>query len=213
MYVINLEILQNLCVVRDDEKRIVVVFVAADALRHDLYGVHVETGIRFVQHCKLRLHNEHLEDFRFFLFTAGEADIQIALRIGLIHVQRLHDALQLLLKSKELERRPARDGAFAHTEKVLQRDARNLLGRLEREEDAASCASVGCKSCDVLFFKENGAGGDLIFRVSHDDIVKRRFARAVRTHENVGLALSDREIQAGQDFFSVNACVQILHLQ
>ena len=60
-----------------------------------------------------------------------------------------------------------------------------------------------------MALEENLALGDHVLGVAHDDIGERALARAVGTHQRVGLALLHRQVHAPQNLFALDAGVEI----
>ena len=66
---------------------------------------------------------------------------------------------------------------------------------------------------DVLTLERHRAGRDLILRMAHDDVHQRRFARAIRSENDVYFALVYRQTQALEDFLAFDTSVEILDFQ
>ena len=86
---------------------------------------------------------------------------------------------------------------------------------LEGQEEPALRAHVGSGALrDVLALEEDLAAGDLVRRVTHQRVGKRRLARAVRAHDRVNLVQVHREVDALDDLGAVlERDAQILQLQ
>ena len=56
----------------DDKLRIIGALGMVYTIGHDLERINVQAGIGFIQHGHDRLEQGHLQNFRAFLFSAGE---------------------------------------------------------------------------------------------------------------------------------------------
>lgn len=93
---IRFELLQDFAVVSNDHDGIVFVVVLRYRFRYDADGIDVEARVDFIEHGQFRFEHTHLEDFRLFPFTAGEAIVDVAFGIGLVHLQLIHLGVELL---------------------------------------------------------------------------------------------------------------------
>ena len=89
-------------------------------------------------------------------------------------------------------------------QEARQRNAGNFDGRLEAQEHACMAALVGRKRSNVLAVEHDGTSGHVVCGIAHYDMAKGGFAGAVGTHEHVGFALSDAQVDAVQDLLFVD---------
>ena len=212
MHIVHVQALQDLGVVGDDQEGVFLVVIGPDAPGHRAHRVHVQTGIRLVQQGQPGLQHQQLQNLRFFLLTAGEAHIEIALGIARVHVKLLHLLFQLPAEGDDLQgfacHRPQ-----AGAEKTLQGDTRNLLRRLEGEENAFPGSGIGLQRRDVLSLEGNGPAGDGIAGIAHNCRGQGGLARSVGTHEHMDLARSDGQLQMLQNGLFLHGHGQIPDLQ
>ena len=184
----------------------------AHALADGADRVDVEAGVGLVQDGELRLEHQHLQNFGLFLLAAGEADVQITLGIALVHMQKRHGLLELFLKVPQPQTVAGLLLERAADERA-QRHARNLQRILEGEENAFFRPLVNGELRDVLAVKNDRTASYAVGRVAGDGVAERRLAGAVRSHENMGLVLTDGQIHAVQDLLFLDPHVQVTDLQ
>ena len=105
--------------------------------------VDVETGVGLVEHGHVGLHQRHLQHLVALLLAARESLVEVALREAGVHAEALGPVDEL---HADLEHREVVDAlAAGHrlAQEVEDRDAGDLLGVLEAEEQAARRALVG----------------------------------------------------------------------
>ena len=198
---VRLDVLQDTGVVRDHEDAELVGFLGAvHAFGHDAQGVHVEAGIGLVHDGELRLEQFELEHFGALLLAAGEAHIQIAVSIALIHAQRFHLLGQLLTERKHFDGL-AGNGVLGRAQEILQRDAGDLFGGLEREEHAQLCPHIGRLVGHILTLKNDLAAGNGITGVAHQGAHQGGFTGTVVAHQNMGLTGINGQVQTVQKHF------------
>ena len=129
----------------------------------------------------------------------------------MIHLQNIHSLKNLLAERKQpdffsclLLHRTA--------DKIHQGNSRNLQRILEGHENTVFCSLVHGFGKKFLALEHNASSGNLVSRVSHNRISKRRLSRAVRPHKNMGLSLIYCKIQAVQNFLLLHTDCQILYL-
>jgi len=86
--------------------------------------------------------------------------------------------------------------AWAVRKKALQRDAGDLLGRLEGQEHPGAGTHIGSLVGDILPAEEDLAAGDGVARVAHQGAHQGGLAGAVVAHQNMGLAGVHGKVQA-----------------
>lgn len=126
----------------DDEKRAVRPLAEqAHALADGADRVDVETGVGLIEDRELGLEHEHLQNFGLFLLAAGEAHVQVALGIALVHVQKGHGLFELFL---EVPQAQAVAGLLLEraADERAQRYAGDLQRVLEGQENALFARSL-----------------------------------------------------------------------
>ena len=184
--------------------------VEADAVGHGAYRVHIQAGVRFVQDGQARLQHQHLQYLGLLLLTAGEAHVQVAVGVALVHIQQGHGVLQLFL---EVPQPQAAAGLLLQrrADKGAEGDAGHLQRVLERQEDAALGPLVDGQGGDVLAAEQDAPGGDGIGRAAGDGAAQRGLAGAVGAHEDVGLVAADGQLHTVEDLLALHPGVQVLY--
>lgn len=115
--------------------------VEADAVGHGAYRVHIQAGVRLVQNGQAGLQHQHLQYLGLLLLTAGEAHVQVAVGVALVHIQQGHGVLQLFL---EVPQAQAVAGLLLEraADERAQRYAGDLQRVLEGQENALFRALV-----------------------------------------------------------------------
>jgi hypothetical protein len=98
-------------------------------------------------------------------------------------------------------------------EKRQRRDARNLNRVLQRQEHALGGARIGRQRGQIFALIQNAPARDLVTIASRERIRKRRFARAVRSHDGVHFARRNRQRDPFQDLLAVDRYVQVVNFQ
>ena len=106
-------------------------------------GVDVEAGVGLVEHGAVGLHERHLEDLVALLLAAGEALVQVPLGEAGVHAEALHPLEQGHADLEDREVVDALAGRHRLAQEVEDADARDLLGVLEAEEQAAGRPGLG----------------------------------------------------------------------
>ena len=208
-----MERFQNARGVGDDEKRAVRPLAEqAHALADSADRVDVEAGVGLIENRELGLEHEHLQNFGLFLLAAGKAHVQVTLGIALVHMQKRHGLLELFLKVPQPQTVAGLLLERAADERA-QRYAGDLQRILEGEENAFFRPLVDGERGDILTVEQNRACGDAVGRIAGDGVAERRLAGAVRSHENMGLVLTDGQIHAVQDLLFLDPHVQVTDLQ
>src|SRR5262249_7031802 len=101
------------------------------------------------------------------------------------------------------------DGVEGGAQEVHVADAGDLDGILEREEDAVAGALLGIHVEEVLALEEDLAIGDLVEITAGENARKGALAGAVGSHDGVDLAGVDLKVDAAEDFFVLDAGVQV----
>ena len=184
--------------------------VEADAVGHGAYRVHIQAGVRLVQNGQARLQHQHLQYLGLLLLTTGEAHVQVAVGVALVHIQQGHGVLQLFLEVPQAQaaaglllQRRADEGA--------EGDAGDLQRVLEGQKNAASGTLVDGKLGDVLAVEQDAADGDGIGGAAGDGAAKGGLAGAVGAHQDVGLPCADGEVHAAEDLLALDAGVQVFY--
>ena len=102
-----------------------------------------------------------------------------------------------------------RTALSAAAQEVGVADAGDLDGILEGQEHALAGALLGVHVQEVLALEEDFALGDLVGVASGEDAGQRALAGAVGAHDGVDLAGVDLEVDAAEDFFVLDAGVQV----
>ena len=145
---------------RDDDHRALGRAQRVDAGGDDPQRVDVEARVRLVEDREDGLEHRHLEDLVALLLAAREPLVDGAADELLVDL----DELRLLLRQREevhrVELRQAAmlaDGVQRVLQEVDVRDAGNLDGILEREEDALARPDLGRHREEVLALEEHAA--------------------------------------------------------
>ena len=220
VHVVGGDVVEDPLVVRDHERAHLRADELVDALRDDLERVDVEAGVGLVEDRDPRLQHRHLQDLDALLLAAREAVVEVALRELARHLQVLHRREQLgaeLLHGDRVVLAAVRRLALRvdrAAQEARDRDARDRVRVLEREEEALLGALVGPQLGHVLAVEQDLALRDLVGRVAHQRVGERRLARAVRAHDRVLLVRVDRQVDALDDLGAVlERDVQVLDLQ
>ncbi len=80
---------------------------------------------------------------------------------------------------------------------------------LKAEEKAEVGAFVRVEFENIFAVESGGAGGDFVGGMAHEDFAKGAFAGAVFAHNGVDFAGFDGESEAFEDFFVVDAGVEV----
>ena len=91
--------------------------------------------------------------------------------------------------------------------------AGDLLGVLERQENARLATSLRRPIGDVLALVEDLALGHLVARRTEQRLRQRRLAAAVRPHQGVQFASRDHQVDAAEDFGALDRNVQVADLE
>ncbi len=186
---------------RDDEHGAVAALaVGVHAVADGGQSVDVQTGVGFVQDGKLGLQQQELEHLDLLFLAAREAHAQLAVEVGGIHVELCRELLDATAELLALHLQAGAAGD-AGAQKARQRHARNLDRGLEAQEQAGARALVGGEFSDVLAVKDDAAVVDPCkrTRVAHDQVAEGGLAGAVGSHQNVGLAGGDVEVDVVED--------------
>src|SRR5262249_19996653 len=105
------------------------------------------------------------------------------------------------------------DGVDGGAQEVVVSDAGDLDGILEGEEDALAGALLGVHVQQVLALVKDFAHGDGKGVAAGEDTGQGALAGAVGPHDGVDLAGVDREVDAAEDFFVLDAGVQVLDFE
>ena len=204
----DVEGLEDGRVMGDDEERFALFLLELlNALGDDADSVDVEAGVGLVEDGEVRVEDEELKDLRLFLFAAGEADVEVTVCIVFRNGQDVRDLLDLLAEVPQFDAL-ARTHLDRVTHKVGNGDAGDFDGVLERHEQARLGALVRGLREQVEVAVLDGAFGHFIGRVTHDGITEGGFTGTVRAHEDMGLARVDDQIDAVQDLFFADACLE-----
>ena len=165
---------------------------------HHPQGVDVEPGVGLVEDGHLRLQHRHLEDLVALLLAAGEALVEVAVHERRVHLQSLHPLLH-----GHVGLDGAHVGSLAGLEslgqEVADRDAGDLLGVLEGQEQAGLGPHVGGPVGDVLALEADRPGDQGVLGAAQQHVGQRGLARPVGPHQGVDLAGSDRQVDPLED--------------
>ena len=170
-----------------------------NSLGNGAHRVHIEAGVGLIQNSQRGLEQQKLQNLSFLLLSSGKTDVEVALRVGRIHVQRLKCCLHFLPKAPYTNRFAALLGESAPDE-ILQRDAGNFNRVLEREEEALLGPLAHRELQKIFTFPERASAGNCISGIPHQDACQRRLACAVGPHDHVGLAAPDPETYVLKNF-------------
>ena len=186
------------------------------AIGDGLEGVNVEAGVGFVEDAELRFEDGHLEDFIALLFAAGEAFVDAAAEQFFFESEELDLVLDELHEGEGVHFFLAAglaNGVDGAAEEVDVADAGDFDGILESEEDALVGAFIGLHF-EQLFAEElDRAFGDFVIFAASEDAGKGAFSAAVGAHDCVHFAGADGQVDATEDFFLLDAGVQVLDLK
>ena len=88
------------------------------------------------------------------------------------------------------------NGTGCRAQKALQRDAGDLLRRLEGEEHAGARADIGGLVGDILTAEEDLAAGHSVAGIAHQGAHKGGLTGAIMAHQNMGLTGVHRQVQS-----------------
>ena len=129
-----------------------------DPVGDDAQRVDVEAGVGLVEDRDVGFEERHLEDLVALLLATREALVEVALREPLVHAELRGPFEQ---RHAHLEHRQVGD-ALARRHRLAQEvedaHARDLLGVLEAEEQAARGALVGGERRDVVAAEDDRPG-------------------------------------------------------
>ena len=97
-----------------------------------------------------------------------------------------------------------------HAKEIGDRDSWYRYRILESQEEAHARPFVGSQSHDILALEEHLALGNLIRRVTHQDIGQGGFSCTIGSHQGVNLPLRYGEVDALEDLLPLNRGVEIL---
>ena len=134
-----------------------------------------------------------LQDLRLFLLAAGEAHVEITLRIRPLNVKCVHLGIQFLA---ELEKERALAGALLNSAADKGGDGKSghLHRILEGHEHARPGALVRRLVLYILTIENDLSLCDLVSGIPHQGKAKRRLAGAVGAHQHVCLAAADCKV-------------------
>jgi hypothetical protein len=150
------------------------------------------------------------------LLAAREALVDGARRERLGHLHKLQLLLQQGQEVHGVELGLSAMGSYRverSLEEVVVGNTRDLDRVLEGEEDPRTGAFFGLEGAEVLSVEEDLAAGDLVARLSSQNVGERTLARAVRAHDGVDLARPQGEVDALQDRSVTCAGAQIPDLE
>ena len=105
--------------------------------------VDVEAGVGLVEHRDVGLHQRHLQDLVALLLAAGETLVEVPLGEARVHAEALRPVDELHAHFEHREVVDALAARHRLAQEVEDRDAGDLLGVLEAEEQAAGGPLVG----------------------------------------------------------------------
>ena len=165
VHAVDVDVLQDAGVVRDDDERAVAALaIDLHAARDDGQRVHVQAGVGFVQEGQLRLEQQQLQHLELLLLAAGKAHAQLAVQVGRVHVQLLGQFLDVLAELLALHVAHARAACGNGAQEAADGHAGNLHRRLEAQEKARVRALVSGQVCDILAVERDFAAGHRVFR-------------------------------------------------
>ena len=123
---------------------------------------------------------QHLD---LFLLATREAHAELAIEIGAVHVERIGEFLDFLAELLVLELLAFRLDYRA--QEAAQWHAGNLDRSLKTQEQPGLAAFLGREIGDVFAIESDFASSDVVNRIAHQHMAKRRLARAIRAHEHM----------------------------
>ena len=127
------------------------------------------------QHGYLGFEQGQLQDLVALALTAGEAFVEVPVHERLVHAEPGHPRAHrhVDLDGRDVFAAPRRDGL---PQEVAHRDAGDVLGILECQEQPSFGTGVGIPFGDVVASEADLAAGDLVFGRSQDCGGKRGLA-------------------------------------
>src|SRR5205814_2135877 len=92
-------------------------------------------------------------------------------------------------------------------EKISNRHTWNFAGILKGEEKTASRAFIGFKLQKILAVHQYLAGGDVIIRMTGQNLGQRAFSRAIWAHERVHFTPRHTQSQSTNDLLIAHSYV------
>ncbi len=194
----RLQVLEQSLVVGDHQEAALVRRHPGDPFRHRLEGVDVEPRVGLVEDGEHGFEDGQLQDLVALALPAGEPLVEVAVGERRVHPEAAHGIHHL---EPQFEHRVVDPGAVGEggAQEVDHRDARDLLGVLEAEEHPRPAPLVRLPLGDVLAVEHDGAGGDPVRRVAHEDGRQGALPRPVGAHQRVDLAAVDHQVESLDD--------------
>ena len=153
-------------------------------MRNGLERVDVQAAVGFVENGIFRLKHGKLQNFRTFLFAAGEALVDSARSERAIHTQQLHLFVKLRVIIGCLELFPFGETRLhGRAQKIRDRHARDFAWILERQEKPAPGTFIGVELEKIFSVHHHLALGDLVVGMTGQDLGERAFPGAIRAHK------------------------------
>ena len=200
----------------DDDESVVGVLELVHAGSHDAQGIHVQAGVGLVEDGQAGFEHRHLEDFVAFLLAARAAYVHAAPREAAVHLHISHlfaHQLEELGGGQGLEAALLAllvDGGF-HEVDIAH--AGNLHRILEAQENAGPGAFLGRKGQQVAAVVGDGAFCDGKSVASRQDGREGALAGAVGPHYCVDFTRLDFQVDAAENLFLTDGCVQVFDLK
>ena len=212
---IRFQIVQQALVVGDDHCAGLGSLQFVEAIGYNAQSIYIKAGIRFVENGESRFQHSHLEYFVTFLLTAAEAFIHAT--VGKFVVQFDNGAFLAHQFQEFAGRQGGQMAVFtlfvdSGTHKVHHRNPRYIHRCLERKENTFMRTVFRTHSQKVLTVESYRTACHLVCRMSHQHIAQCTLSGSVLSHQGMHLTVADREVDAFQYLFAIDAGVQVFYL-
>src|SRR5699024_4710108 len=196
VYKVRNDVVEDALVVGNHQDATVGFFlVGIDAVGNDTQCVNVQTRVGLIHDSELWLEQIKLHNLVALLLATGEAFVDGTSNEGLIDMQTLTSFLKLVVPLTQLRCFTAYSGnSGAH--ELAHLHASNLSWVLHSQEEARACALVDLEVEDVFAVEQYFALGNLVARVTSNDVGQGGLAGAVRAHDGVGLTGVNGQVNA-----------------
>src|SRR5699024_1199467 len=201
VYEVRNNVVEDALVVRNhDDSAVGLLLVGVDSVGNDAQRVNVEAGAGLIHDSELCLEKVKLHNLVALLLAAGEALVNGTSDEGLVDMPTLTSLLQLVITLTKLSCFAANSGdSGAHALAHLHASNRGWV--LHSEEKTCACTLINLKIDDVLAIEKNFTLGNLITRMTSDNVGQGGLARAVRAHDCMGLTGVNGQVNALENCF------------
>src|SRR5215475_1959784 len=216
MHAVRLDIIQQPLVVLHYNDAVVRTSYGADSVSYHPQRIDIEAGIRFVKNREPWLQQHHLEDFIPLLLAAGKTFVHGSLEHRIVQTQsgctipRYRHEIHRI----EFGQPPMRaNGVHGRPQEIKIAHARNLDRILECEKETVSRSHFRSHCGEIAVFETEFVRHNFIDVTSGENLGKRGFSGAVRTHDRVHFSGIDVQVESSKNFLSVDRNVQISNPQ